>query len=55
MKPSIILYKTLPDNLVNCLKNHFIIHNFDNISPKLSQLTDRFFPMLKEFSGRVVK
>lgn len=33
MKPSIILYKTLPDNLVKRLESHFVIHKFDDISP----------------------
>lgn len=34
MKPSIILYKTLPDALVQRLENHFTINKFDDISPE---------------------
>lgn len=34
MKPSIILYKKLPDNLVQRLENHFVIHQLDDISPE---------------------
>lgn len=34
MKPSIILYKTLPDNLIKRLESHFVINQFDDISPE---------------------
>lgn len=34
MKPSIILYKTLPDSLVKRLEEHFILNKFDDISPE---------------------
>lgn len=34
MKPSIILYKTLPDNLVKRLETHFTINQFSDINPE---------------------
>ncbi|SUX37164.1 Glyoxylate/hydroxypyruvate reductase B [Cedecea davisae] len=34
MKPSVILYKTLPDNLLSRLESHFTVTQFDDISPE---------------------
>lgn len=34
MKPSIILYKALPDYLVKRLENHFIVNQVDGVSPE---------------------
>ncbi|HEY3986607.1 glyoxylate/hydroxypyruvate reductase GhrB [Cedecea sp.] len=34
MKPSVILYKALPDNLLSRLESHFIVTQLDDISPE---------------------
>lgn len=34
MKPSVILYKALPDDLLQRLQEHFTVHQVANLSPQ---------------------
>ncbi|MCT6716665.1 hypothetical protein N4280_14460, partial [Staphylococcus aureus] len=43
MKPSVILYKALPDNLLSRLESHFIVTQLDDISPETVQANADLF------------
>ncbi|NIF49918.1 glyoxylate/hydroxypyruvate reductase GhrB [Enterobacter sp. Ap-1006] len=43
MKPSVILYKALPDNLLSRLESHFTVTQLDDISPETVQANAALF------------
>jgi len=51
MKPSIILYKTLPDSLVKRLESHFVVNKFDDISPETVAANAQVFAQAEGLLG----
>ena len=51
MKPSIILYKTLADNLVKRLENHFTINKLTDISPETVAANAQVFAQAEGLLG----
>lgn len=51
MKPSIILYKKLPDNLVKRLESHFVINQLDDISPETVAANPQIFSSAEGLLG----
>lgn len=49
MKPSVILYKALPDDLLQRLQEHFTVHQVANLSHKPSNKMQQFLPKLKVY------
>ncbi|STJ08654.1 2-ketoaldonate reductase/glyoxylate reductase B [Escherichia coli] len=49
MKPSVILYKALPDDLLQRLQEHFTVHQVANLSPQPSNKMQQFLPKLKVY------
>lgn len=51
MKPSVILYKALPDNLLSRLESHFIVTQLDDISPETVQTNAELFASAEGILG----
>lgn len=51
MKPSIILYKTLPDHLMKRLENHFTVNHVDDISPATVAANAQWFASAEGLLG----
>lgn len=49
MKPSVILYKALPDDLLQRLQEHFTVHQVANSAHKPSNKMQQFLPKLKVY------
>ncbi len=47
MKPSVILYKALPDDLLQRLQEHFTVHQVANLSPQTVEQNAAILPKLK--------
>lgn len=51
MKPSVILYKALPDNLLSRLESHFTVTQLDDISPETVQANAELFASAEGILG----
>lgn len=49
MKPSVILYKALPDDLLQRLQEHFTVHRGKPQPTKPSNKMQQFLPKLKVY------
>ena len=49
MKPSVILYKALPDDLLQRLQEHFTVPQVANLSPKPSIKMQQLLQKLKVY------
>ncbi len=49
MKPSVILYKALPDDLLQRLQEHFTVHQVANLSPQTVEQNAAILPKLKVY------
>lgn len=53
MKPSVILYKALPDDLLQRLQEHFTVHQVANLSPQTVEQNAAIFAEAEGLLGQM--